>query len=436
MHINAHGKASRLRASFYTLGCRLNQAETALIANHFSQNGYDVVDFGAAADVCVINSCTVTEQADAKCRQVIRQVLRKNPDTFIAVTGCYAQMGAEALQRIDGIDLIVGSQDKLSLLQHIDEPSKRPSPVVVRSKMSRAPFTIDIDATHLPTTRANLKIQEGCDFMCTFCVIPFARGRARSRAFWDIQREAIMLVDAGYRELVITGVNIGTYTYEGKSFLDVVKMLLTIPGLERLRISSIEPTTIPEALFELMAGSDVLCPHLHIPLQSGSDRILQAMRRLYTTGEFRRFIERAAEQVPDLLIGTDLMVGFPGEDEAAFGETCSMLNNSPLAYAHVFTFSERPGTAAARMAGKVDAKVKKMRSKKLHALSEQKKTQFYRGFVGRRLRILTEELDGAGRWLGFSDNYIKVATSAAGLQANQLTEVQITTVSNGLALAA
>lgn len=424
-----------LKASFYTLGCRLNQAETALIASRFQQDGYRVVDFGEHADICVINSCTVTEQADAKCRQIVRQVLRQNPDTFVAVVGCYAQIGTETLQKIDGIDLIVGTQDKLNVLDYIAEPIKAEQPQVVRNRMMRAPFTIQSEGALNTTTRANLKIQDGCDFMCSFCVIPFARGRARSRAYFDIQREAMQLLDAGHKELVLTGVNIGTYDFEGKSFLDVVQMLLKLPDLQRLRISSIEPTTIPESLLDLMADSEKLCPHLHIPLQSGSDRILQSMRRVYSKANFLQFIERAAEKVPDVLIGTDIMVGFPGEDDAAFSESCDLLEQSPLTYAHVFSFSERSGTAATRLNEKVDPRAKKARSKRLHQISERNKNAFYQNFIGKSARILTEDRDKLGRWLGYTDNYIKVAIERKDLKSNQLINVKIADIENGLAIA-
>jgi threonylcarbamoyladenosine tRNA methylthiotransferase MtaB len=421
-------KPPKLKASFYTLGCRLNQAETALIGNSFRQKGYELVDFGQAADVCVINSCTVTEQADAKCRQLVRQVLRKNPQTFVAVVGCYAQIGAEALRQIDGVDLIVGTQDKLRVIDFIDDPVKLPEPQIVRNKMTKAPFTIATDGMAAPTMRANLKIQDGCDFMCSFCVIPFARGRARPRAFWDIQREALQLVDAGHKEIVLTGVNIGTYQFEDKTFLDVIKMLLTVPDLKRLRISSIEPTTIPNALIDLMADSEVLCPHLHIPVQSGDDGVLQAMKRLYTSAEFLQFIEHTAKRVPDILIGTDIMVGFPGESDAAFEASCDLLQNSPLAYAHVFTFSERGGTAATKLKSKVSPAIKKSRSAALHQISEEKKHDFYRRFLGRELRVLTEEQNELGQWVGFSDNYIKVAIPSEKLSTNSLAEVRLASI--------
>lgn len=424
---------ARLKASFYTLGCRLNQAETALIANRFREHGYEVVDFRQPSDVCVINSCTVTEQADARCRQVVRQILRRNPDTYVAVIGCYAQTGSEALSRIEGVDLIVGTQEKLRVLDFISEPIKRPEPEIIRSPMTRAPFTIDSSRGQAFTTRANLKIQDGCDFMCSFCVIPFARGRARSRAFWDIQREAIGLVEAGHKELVLTGVNIGTYQYERNSFLDVVHMLLAIPGLQRLRISSIEPTTIPVALLDLMRNDPRLCPHLHIPVQSGSNRVLERMRRKYTREMFLSFIDEVKARVPDALIATDLMVGFPGEQEADFQASCDLLQNSPLAYAHVFTFSARSHTAAMRMPDHVDPATKKARSRYLHQLSEAKRQQFYAGHIGRQVRVLTEEQDAGGRWLGYTDNYIKVAFESPHLRANQFVSVLIEGIDKGVA---
>ena len=418
----------KLKASFYTLGCRLNQAETALISNTFRHKGYELVEFGQTADVCVINSCTVTEQADAKCRQLVRQVLRKNPETFVAVVGCYAQIGSEALRKIDGVDLIVGTQDKLRVIEFIDDPIKLPEPQVIKNRMTKAPFTISTEGMAAPTTRANLKIQDGCDFMCSFCVIPFARGRARSRAFWDIQREAMQLVEAGHKEIVLTGVNIGTYQFEDKNFFDVVKMLLMIPELKRLRISSIEPTTVPYELIDLMADSEVLCAHLHIPVQSGDDNVLAAMKRLYTTAAYLQFIEYAAKRVPDILIGTDIMVGFPEETDAAFQASCNLLQNSPLAYAHVFTFSERGGTAATKLKNKISPAIKKARSAELHLISEEKKNHFYRRFLGRHLRVLTEEQNEDGRWMGFSDNYLKVAVPLKKLSANSLVTVRLASV--------
>ena len=419
---------SNYKASFYTLGCRLNQAETAIISNTFKSKGYDVVDFEKPTDVCVINTCTVTEKADAECRKLVRQVLRRSPDAFVAVVGCYAQIGTEALQQIDGIDLIVGTEEKMRVSEFIDVPHKLPTPLVRKKKISRTPFTIGSVGNYEHATRANLKIQDGCDFMCSFCVIPFARGRARSRAFWDIQREAIELVEVGHKEIVLTGVNIGTYDFEGKTLLDVIKMLERIDGLERIRISSIEPTTIPIELVDHIAESAKLCRHLHIPIQSGDDTVLRNMRRLYSVAEFTDFLEMVQTRVPEICFGTDVMVGFPGEGEGEFQNTANLLRELPLAYFHVFSFSERGGTAAARMSDKVDFQGKCERSRVLRSLSKKKRQEFYRGQVGKTVRVLMEDRDEAGLFQGLTDNYIKVGIADDRDLGNQFVNVQIETL--------
>ncbi len=425
---------TELKASFYTLGCRLNQAETALISDAFRQRGYRVVEFGEPADVCVINTCTVTEQADAKCRQLVRQVLRRSPDAFVAVVGCYAQMGAEALRQIEGVDLIVGTEEKMRVADFIDVPQKLPEPIVRRDRIARTPFTLASVGNYEHATRANLKIQDGCDFMCSFCVIPFARGRARSRAFWDIQREALALVERGHKELVLTGVNLGTYAFEGKTLLDVIRMLERIDGLERIRISSIEPTTIPDDLVAHMAGSEKLCKHFHIPLQSGDDGILQNMRRLYSVAEYVAFLEQVQRRVPNVCLGTDVMVGFPGEGEAEFENTRKLLQELPFAYFHVFTFSEREGTAALKLPGRVDPQTRKARSRLLRALSQEKRRRYYRQHLGRTLRVLMEERDEAGRFQGHTDNYVKVAAPSATDLTNRFVDVAVNRLEDGVVL--
>lgn len=420
---NCKMTSSHLKASFHTLGCRLNQAETDIISNCVKQRGYKIVEVDQPADVFVLNSCTVTEDADAKCRKLVRRVLRKNPATFVAVVGCYAQIGCEALSKIPGIDLIVGTQDKLRVFEFFEAaPVKSDKPHIVKNKMSKEPFTISSDTSATSLTRANLKIQDGCDFMCSYCVIPFARGRARCRAFWDIQREAMQLVAAGYKEIVLTGVNIGTYQHAGKTFSDVVNMLSNIAGLVRLRISSVEPTTISEHFLDLVADSDVICPHLHIPVQSGDDGVLAAMKRLYRRREYEEFVEKAVRRVPDILIGTDIIVGFPGETDAGFRASCDLLVDSALAYAHIFSFSGRGATAAQRLSGKISAPVKKERSAELHRISQEKKRAFYRRFVGRRLRVLLEESEGHSG--GYSDNYLKVVVAGSQPAANTVVDVR------------
>ena len=413
------------RASFYTLGCRLNQAETALISDSFKAKGYDIADFGEPTDVCVINTCTVTEQADAKCRQLVRQVLRRSPDACVAVVGCYSQVDAEAIRSIEGVDLIIGTEEKMRIADFIDIPQKLPQAIVRNGRISRTPFTVSSVGNYEHATRANLKIQDGCDFMCTFCIIPFARGRARSRAFWDIQREAIELVERGHKELVLSGVNIGTYDFEGKTLLDVIRMLETIDGLERIRISSIEPTTIPLDLVDHMAESEKLCRHFHIPLQSGDDEILTGMRRLYTVSEYVGFLELVAKRIRDVCFGTDVMIGFPGEDDKRYENTKRVLEDLPFGYFHVFNFSERGGTPAVKMAGKVDHHTRKARSTELRALSARKKGAFYRSQVGRRLRVLAEGEYKPGMMQGFTDNYVKVALPGEPEQANSMLLVEI-----------
>jgi len=417
-------KENSYKASFYTLGCRLNQAETSLISNTFKEKGYEIVDYGQPTDVCVINTCTVTEQADAKCRQLVRQVLKRSPDAFVAVVGCYSQMGAEEIKQIDGVDLIVGTEEKMQVSDYIDIPQKLPEPVVRNGKINRTSFTIGSVGNYEHATRANLKIQDGCDFMCSFCIIPFARGRGRSRAFWDIQREAIQLVERGHQELVLSGVNLGTYEYEGKRLLDVIKMLESIAGLKRIRISSIEPTTIPEALIDHMADSEKLCHHFHLPLQSGDDTILKKMRRLYSVKEYMDFLEMVKEKIPDVCLGTDVMVGFPGETNIEFENTLRRLEDIPLSYFHVFSYSERFGTPTVKMSGQVSPKEKKIRSETLRLLSKEKKKQFYSGHIGRQLLVLMEE-DKNGFFQGFSDNYVKVGVQSAKNLSNKFVTVSV-----------
>ena len=424
-----------LRASFHTLGCRLNQAETASISATFVNQGYRIVDYGADTDVCVINTCSVTEGAEAKCRQAVRTVLRRSPNAYVVVTGCYAQVGKEALQGIDGLDLIVGTAHKMQVVDLIDAPQKEAAPRVVHTtKISRDDFSLDVIGNYSAHTRANLKIQDGCNFACAFCIIPFSRGGARSRKFPDILREARGLVERGHREIVLTGVNIGTYTTDGHDLLQVIRALEDVDGLDRIRISSIEPTTIPEALVDWMATSSKLCPYLHVPLQSGDDGVLQRMKRRYTRADFAAFIERIAARVPGICLGTDAMVGFPGEDEAAFANTRLLLADLPLAYCHVFSYSARPHTYAQRYTDPVPPAVIQARSRILRELSARKKAAFYRSHVGTTARVLFERLENSGLHTGFSDNYLKVGVKASEDLSNRMAMVRLHGVSGGLAI--
>jgi threonylcarbamoyladenosine tRNA methylthiotransferase MtaB len=357
----------------------------------------------------------------------------ENPQAFVVVTGCYSQLGAAEIAAIHGVDLILGNHDKLNVLDYIGDGTKNPRPVIVRERISREDFSIEFAGERPFNKRANLKVQDGCDFGCSFCIIPKARGQARSRDFENLLAEARSLAARGVRELVLTGVNIGTYRSGGCGVAEVTDALAGVAGIDRLRISSIEPTTVSAAVLERMADpSHPLLPYLHLPLQSGCERILRDMRRLYTKAQYAEFARAAVARVPELCLGADIMVGFPGETDAEFEETCDFFREMPFAYAHVFTYSEREGTAAARRADAVSVPVRQRRSAQLRRLSAQRLHDFMSAHLGRTMRVLFEDPAG-GVWPGLTDNYIRVAIPAAqvpGLDlANQTALVRLETVS-------
>ncbi len=414
------------KIAFETFGCRLNQAETATLTRQFMARGYEVIDDPLSADLYVVNTCNLTSPATSKCRRKIRSVIRRNPGACVAAIGCYAQTDAENLKEIEGLDYIVGTSDKLRLAEIIPEPVKLPEPLIVNNPVDKDTFTID-EAGHYPwNTRANLKVQEGCDFVCSFCIVPRSRGRARSREFGNIVEEARLLAEAGHRELVVTGVNMGTYRDGNYRLSDVLRALSDVDGIDRIRLSSIEPTTIEDKVIAHMAEGGKLCPYAHVPAQSGDAGILTAMRRKHDSTGFRRFLEDAVERVPGLGLGTDIMVGFPGESEAAFENSCELMRALPWTNIHVFSFSARPRTSAWNMDDKVPAGVIRERSEAMHRIADMKKAEYYGAREGETLRVLFEERDGNGRWIGFSDNYVKVAVDADGDLSNQLLPVRVT----------
>ncbi|MBI4083999.1 MAG: MiaB/RimO family radical SAM methylthiotransferase [Candidatus Lambdaproteobacteria bacterium] len=414
------------------MGCRLNHAETAVLQRSLEAAGYRIVPWGEEAELCVLNSCTVTGQAEAKARQALGSIRRRQPAARLAVVGCYAQTGAARLAELGLADLIVGNGAKLRLVEHLGrlEPGAapqadrvlpqavRPPPQVVRPPIPRMPFAQEVYPTLATATRAPLKIQDGCDFMCSFCIIPVSRGRSRPRTLANLLAEARHQAAAGARELVLTGVNLGTYCEGAAGLLDVVDALDAIPGIARVRLSSIEPTTVAEGLLERMADpAHALAPFLHLPLQSGSARVLAAMRRRYDPAAYRRFAEQALERVADLCLGTDVMVGFPGEDDDAFAETHDLLAALPCAYFHVFPYSERPGTAAVRMvesgaAASVPSPIRQRRAALLRRLGEEKRLAFHRRQLGRTLDVLFERSDRPGVCQGYTANYIRVEVPA------------------------
>lgn len=422
------------RASLHTIGCRLNQAETAVLSGQLRSRGYDLVEFGQRTDLFVLNTCSVTESAEADCRSLIRKIRRASPDAFVAVTGCYAQTGVDVLRKMEGIDLIVGTQQKMDLPRYLTSLERRPAPEVLHTRtIGRDDFTIE-GVGEYQETRANLKIQDGCNFMCSFCLIPFSRGHERSRLMDDLVREAEGLVARGHHELVITGVNVGRYEDAGRSLVDVVRSLEVLPGLDRIRISSIEPTTVSDELLELMAGPSKLCRYLHVPLQSGDDGLLQAMNRRYAAREYAAFIEKAARTVPDLGLGTDLMVGFPGESDEAFANTRALAADLPFAYFHVFSYSPRRGTAAVRLPDMVPSSTVKARSEELCALSRAKRLSFYHRYLGRTVTVLFERRNSGGLLTGLTGNYIRVGVPTTDDLSNHIRPVRLDGAMDGLAL--
>jgi threonylcarbamoyladenosine tRNA methylthiotransferase MtaB len=425
-----------MRASLHTIGCRLNQAETAVLADRLKEQGYDVVEYGEPTDLFVLNTCSVTDEAERVCRYEIRRTLRLSPHAFVAVTGCYAQTGAHALRQIPGIDLIVGGQYKMNLPDYLparDTLRKQPAPELLHTRtIDREDFVMP-GVGNFTSVRANLKIQDGCNFMCSFCIIPFARGHERSRQFEDVIREADALAARGHRELVLTGVNIGRYEDHGRSLVDLIQRLETIAGVDRIRISSIEPTTVTEDLLDYMATSRKLCRYLHIPLQSGDDVILHAMNRHYTAKDYTALIEHAIARVPDLGLGTDLLVGFPGEGEPQFVNTQALARELPFAYFHVFGYSKRPGTAATRITATIHPSTIKARCRSLSTLSRSKRLAFAQGYTGRTLDVLFEGQDN-GLWTGLTHNYLRVGVASPGDLRNDVRKVTITGAMDELAV--
>jgi threonylcarbamoyladenosine tRNA methylthiotransferase MtaB len=389
-------------ASFKTLGCRLNQAEMDALAFRLQEKGVRILPFGEPADLTVINTCTVTHGADQDSRYAIRTAIRKSPRGRVVVTGCYAQMSPEAVKAIDGVDLVLGNDEKLKLLEYLNPDFREFQPDAIETPVTES------------KTRANLKIQDGCDYHCSFCIIPFARGRARSVPFGDVVRETENLVARGFLEIILTGVNIGTYCAEEngrpRRFVDLVDRLQQIDGLARLRISSIEPNTVTDALLRLMNQSNVICPHLHIPIQSASDPILTAMRRKCRRARLERLLDRIRALLPEAGVGTDVIVGFPGETDERFEDTLRFLASAGFSYLHIFPFSGREGTAADKMADAVDPALIRRRAEVLKVLDHELRLSFARLHVGRTLSVLFERPDRQGRQEGLTPNYLRVKT--------------------------
>ncbi|MCU7512834.1 MAG: tRNA (N(6)-L-threonylcarbamoyladenosine(37)-C(2))-methylthiotransferase MtaB [Ignavibacteria bacterium] len=418
------------RVAFYTLGCKLNFSETSTIGTQFVKRGFQVVDFKDEADVYVINTCSVTDSADKECRQIVRRALRLNPNAFIAVTGCYAQLKPEEIASIDGVDVVLGSNEKFKLFNYINNFTKRELSCIHVSptdELNEINGAFSSDATG--RTRAFLKIQDGCDYTCSYCTIPLARGKSRSLKPEEVLENFKALLDEGYKEIIITGVNVGDY---GKAFnMDFYSLLLKmveVPGDFRLRISSIEPNLLTDEILELTLNNKKMCRHFHIPLQSGSPKVLRLMQRRYKQENYRKLINRVIEKIPDAGIGVDVIVGFPGETEDDFMDTYNFLKELPVSYLHVFTYSERPNTKAINFEGVVNHTERKRRNNMLRILSEKKRNEFYRKMAGNELEILFEHENHDGHMKGFASNYVRVQHEYDGSLVNVFSHVRIESV--------
>ncbi|MBP6532363.1 MAG: tRNA (N(6)-L-threonylcarbamoyladenosine(37)-C(2))-methylthiotransferase MtaB [Bacteroidia bacterium] len=426
--------------SFHTLGCKLNFAETSTIARQLKNAGFQKVAFEDGADVVVINTCSVTENADKECKTIVRRAQQANPESFIAIIGCYAQLKPEEISAIEGVDLVLGATEKFNLPHYLDNLKKKELAEIHSCEISTATsFTSAYSIGD--RTRAFLKVQDGCDYSCSYCTIPLARGNSRSDSIENVVKNAYAIADKQVKEIVLTGVNIGDYgIFDTKSmkhetdFMSLVRRLDDVEGIERFRISSIEPNLLTDEIISFVSTSKRFVPHFHIPLQSGSDKILGLMRRRYKRNLYVERVNRIKEVMPDACIGVDVIVGFPGETEEDFMDTYRFLNELNISYLHVFTYSERENTDAALMPGVVPIHERKKRNKMLRILSEKKKNLFYSQYLNSEFPVLLEEENKDGMLSGFTSNYIRVSIPFDADLANKIVKVKLRSFDGGIAV--
>jgi threonylcarbamoyladenosine tRNA methylthiotransferase MtaB len=414
-------------AAFHTLGCKLNFAETSTIARQLTDAGYDKVSFDEKANIYVINTCSVTENADRECKLHVKRAMKANPEGLVVIVGCYAQLKPEEISQIEGVDLVLGAKEKFNILSYLDDLEKSDSEGIVHScEIEETDFFIGSYSIG-DRTRAFLKVQDGCDYKCTYCTIPLARGISRSDTIENVIKNAKEIAGRDIKEIVLTGVNIGDYgkgEFGNKrhehTFLDLISELDQVEGIERIRISSIEPNLLKDESIELVSNSKSFVPHFHIPLQSGSDDLLRKMKRRYLTKLYNDRVNKIREVMPDAAIGVDVIVGFPGETEERFLETYNFLNDLPITYLHVFTYSERENTEAVGMEGVVPIPERKKRNKMLRILSEKKKMAFYQTQLGKTLPVLWEHENKDGKMYGFTENYVRVQKDFDQASVNQI----------------
>ena len=427
--------------AFYTLGCKLNYSETSSIGRLFEAAGYSEVGFKDGADIYVVNTCSVTDFADRKCRQIVRRALKYSPEAKVVVVGCYAQLKPEEIADIEGVDLVLGAAEKFRILDYVDELSKAPGKGMVRAgEVSEARDFVNAFSFG-DRTRSFLKVQDGCNYKCTFCTIPMARGRSRSDTIDNVVANARSIADKGVKEIVLTGVNIGdfgngTEVIEGRKpqkealFIDLIRELDGVEGIDRFRISSIEPNLCTDEIIEFVARSKRFVPHFHMPLQSGNDKQLRQMRRRYKRALYSERVAKIKALMPHACIGVDVIVGFPGETEADFLETYHFLQELPISYLHVFTYSERPNTPANEMDGAVDMAERRRRNQMLTILSEKKRRHFYEQHLEDQREVLFERSKERGRMSGFTDNYIRIDAPLRETLLNTLATVNLNQIND------
>jgi threonylcarbamoyladenosine tRNA methylthiotransferase MtaB len=426
--------SAQKKVAFYTLGCKLNFSETSTIARSFQNEGFDRVEFDEVADIYVINTCSVTDNADKRFKTIVKNALKKNENAFLIAIGCYAQLKPEELAAVDGVDLVLGATEKFKVTDYINDLSKNEMGEVHSCEIEEADFYVGSYSIG-DRTRAFLKVQDGCDYKCTYCTIPLARGISRSDELQNVLKNAKEISEKGIKEIVLTGVNIGDYgkgEFGNKkhehTFLELVQALDTVEGIHRLRISSIEPNLLTNETIDFVANSNSFVPHFHIPLQSGSDTLLKLMKRRYLRETYDNRVEAIKNTMPNACIGVDVIVGFPGETDALFLETYNYLNQLDISYLHVFTYSERPNTEAVEMEGVVPLKTRNKRSKMLRGLSVKKRRAFYENQLGNESVVLFESENKEGFIHGFTENYVKVKTPWNPALVNTLHPIKLTSI--------
>lgn len=418
--------------AFYTLGCKLNFSETSTIARQMESNGFTRKSFQEGADIYVINTCSVTDHADRKCRKVVKEALKYNPVARVVITGCYAQLKPSEIAEIPGVNLVLGAAEKFNLTEHLKSLQEQSGALILNKNIKETNVFVPGFSIG-ERTRSFLKVQDGCDYFCSFCTIPLARGKSRSQTVAETVQSALEVAQTGVKEVVLTGVNIGDFGVQnGETFYDLIQALEQVEGIERFRISSIEPNLLTDEIIRFVAQSKKFVPHFHIPLQSGSDEILRRMRRKYERKLYQDRVQTIKQLMPHCCIGVDVIVGFPGESETDFEETYQFINQLDISYLHVFPYSERANTTARKMEGRVPNSVRTERARRLRILSDKKRHLFYREHLGKTFKVLYEAEEDMGKMYGFTENYIKVEADYDPLLINELVDVQLLHVNENM----